>query len=117
MIPFFGGVHDGVSGHEFYRTFEGADCILEDLRVVRRRKGPVEVILGTRELGASFADSAAVRFDYYKLSRGGMPGESPFYFEHTRTVLAKRPYCDVNDAFQRELGLGTAGVGSSESVR
>lgn len=111
VIPFFGGPNDSAIGEELYRTFEGADCTLGDLRVIRRGTGrPVEVVTATRDLGASFADSAAVRFDFYELV-GNTEWLGPiFRFRHVRTVHAKGRYCDVDDAFARELGLGPAGI-------
>ena len=111
VIPFFGGPNDPEAGEELFATFEGADCTLRDLRVVRTAKRhPVEVVTATRDFGNSFADSAAVRFDFYEL-RDGKEGFGPTYlFRHARTVHAKGRYCDVDDAFDRELGLGTAGV-------
>ena len=111
VIPLFGGPHDSDTGEELFATFEGADCTLRDLRVIRTAKGhPVEVVTATRDFGNSFADSAAVSFDFYELS-DGKEGFGPTYlFRHARAVHAKGKYCDVDDAFDRELGLGTAGV-------
>ncbi len=115
VVPFYGGARGG----DVYRTSEGADCTLSDLRVLRRKHAPIEIIIATRRLGESFADSAAVRFDYYQVARNadGVPGWPPYYFEHVRTVRGKRPYCDVNEAFDRELGLGTIGLGHGEGGR
>jgi hypothetical protein len=119
VVPFFGGPHDGDSGQETYRTAEGADCTQGDLRVVRQGRGPVEVVTAVRELGASFADPAPVRFDYYALVKNvdETPGWPTFYFKHVRTASAKKPYCDVNEAFARELGLGAKGLGHGEGGR
>ena len=119
LVPFFGGSHDADSGRDVLRTFEGADCTLGDLRVVSHGRAAVEVILATREMGESFADSAAVRFEYYGIKRNteGLAGWPPVYFEQLRTVPAKRAYCDVNEAFARELGLGTEGLGHGEGGR
>lgn len=47
----------------------------------------------------------------------GLTGWPSFYFEHSRTVPAKRMYCDVNEAFERELGLGRNGLGYGEGGR
>ena len=118
LVPFFGGPHDTDAGRDVLRTSEGADCTLGDLRVVPHGRAAVEVILATRELGESFADSAAVRFEYYGIKRNtaDVAGWPPVYFEHLRTVRAKRAYCDVNDAFARELGLGTEGLGHREEM-
>jgi len=111
VIPFFGGPHDSESGEELFRTSEGADCTLRDLRVVRSSHGhPVEVVIGSRDFGTSFADSAAVHFDFYELQANAEPLGPTYLFHHVRTLHAKRRYCDVDDAFDRELGLGPAGV-------
>jgi len=112
VVPFFGPDHPA-DGAELFRTVEGADCVLGDLRVFRRGRGrPVEVVLAHRAFGASYADSAAVRFEFYVLRRNdeGTPGAPPYYFQHTRTVRARRHYCDVNDAFARELAMGSEGL-------
>src|SRR6185437_9308651 len=87
VIPFFGGPNDPEAGEELFATFEGADCTLRDLRVIRRAQGhPVEVVTATRDFGNSFADSAAVRFDFYEL-RDGKEGFGPTYlFRHARTA-------------------------------
>jgi len=116
-VPFFGGPNDGPAGREAHRTREGADCVLGDLRVVRPTQGPIEVVVADREMGRSFADTAPVRFYYYRLARNtdADAGRPPYYFELFRTVPAKRPYCDVNEAFQQELALGTDGAGRAET--
>jgi hypothetical protein len=119
IVPFFGGPDDGDKGSETFQTGEGADCILGDLRVIRHQHAPVEIVIASRELGESFADPAAVKFLYYRLARntGEVPGWPPYYFQYSKTVPARRPYCDVNEAFSRELNLGTHGLGQAEGGR
>jgi hypothetical protein len=119
VLPFFGGPHDGDTGREIFRTSEGADCILGDLRVVRHAGRPVDVIIASRELGASFADPAPVRFDYYRVVRNsdGVAGWPPSYLQFDHSVQAKTSYCDVNAAFDRELHLGVDGLGRAEGGR
>ena len=109
LVPFFNskGVPDKLS----LTTAMGADCMLSDVRVVRSgsdRKAPVAVVIGVRELGNSYADDASVQFLVYELksNKDEIPGEPPFYFEHVKTIQAKRKYCDINEAFEKELGLG-----------
>lgn len=118
-VPFFGGPFDGDSGREVYHTSEGADCTLGDIRVIRHSRQPVDVVIASRELGASFADPATVRFDYYRLVRnaGGVVGWPPTYFQFVRSVPAATPYCDVNTGFDRELHLGAEGIGHAEGGR
>jgi hypothetical protein len=117
IVPRFGGPFAQETGRDLFTTSEGADCTLGDLRLVQHRGRTAELIVARRELGSSFADSAATYFDYYKLSRntGGIPGWPPYYFEFVRTVDAHRQYCDVNVAFDQELHLGRHGLAESEA--
>ncbi len=112
LVPFSGGPRDG---NDYYRTFEGADCTLNDIRLLQPPGRPFQVVIADRAFGKTFVDTEAVRFDFYDLSRNeeGIVGWPPYYFQHTRTVKAKRPYCDVDDAFDQELGLGHRGLGNS----
>ena len=118
-VPFFGGPSDGDTGREIYRTSEGADCTLSDIRVVRHAGQAVDVVIASRELGASFADPAQVRFDYYRIARNrdGIAGWPAMYFQFVRSVAAQAQYCDVNTAFDRELHLSTDGLGHAEGGR
>jgi hypothetical protein len=119
VVPFFDGPADGATGRQAFDTGEGADCTLHDIRVIQTAHKPVTAVLADRDLGQSFADSAAVRFEYYDLVRNtsGAVGWPPFYFHHTHTQNAKREYCDVNEAFARELGFGASGLGHGEGGR
>jgi hypothetical protein len=118
IVPFFGKNMD--ADEEVFRTVEGADCILRDLRILRRTSGgPVTVVIAERALERSYADPAAVQFQFYELRTnaiGGI-GHPSYYFERTRVVEAKRPYCDVDDAFDRELHLGRTGILRWEGAR
>jgi hypothetical protein len=117
LLPFFDGAHDPGGGREVIGTTEGADCILSDVRVVPHDHGVAEVVIATRELDKSYADSATVTFDYYVLTQNVDQGAGwpPFYFYHTRRWIAPRKYCDVNEAFDRELHLGRLGIGGDQA--
>jgi hypothetical protein len=118
IVPRFGGPDARESGgDELLGTTEGADCTLRDLRIVEHRGAPAELVVARRELGTSYADSAATQFDYYRLARNteGHAGQPRYYFELTRTVPARRQYCDVNVAFDQELHLGRHGIGHGEA--
>ena len=119
LVPFFGGPGDPPAGGDTFTTGEGADCALGDLRIVRRPTGPVQVVVAARELGASFADSARTTFTTYELRHNieGVVGWPTYYFASVRTVPASHEYCDVNEAFARELHLGTTGVARAEGGR
>jgi len=112
VVPFFGPDHPA-EGAELFRTMEGSACVLGDMRVFRRARGrPVEVVLAYRAFGASSADSAAVRFEFYVLRTNDerTVGAPAYYFQHVRTMRARRRYCDVNDAFAQELEMGREGL-------
>ncbi|MFL6709240.1 MAG: hypothetical protein ACJ8HI_13640 [Massilia sp.] len=86
----------------------GADCMLHDFRIVRERPGGDPVVLvAQRDAGESYADAAPVHFKHYILQRNtaGMIGHPLYYFLLDRSFDAKRPYCDVGDAFKQELGI------------
>ncbi|MDD5543021.1 MAG: hypothetical protein PHX83_07575 [Acidobacteriia bacterium] len=109
LVPFFdeGGVPDKTS----LKTEMGADCILSDIRVIRPvspKKGPVTIVVGIRDLGESYADEASIKFLVYELryTKEGIPGKPPYYFQQSKTIPGQEKYCDINNAFQRELGLG-----------
>ncbi|ULU26566.1 carbapenem self-resistance protein CarG family protein [Dyella terrae] len=87
----------------------GADCVLHDMRLLSGGKSqPALLIIANREFGQSYADDAPVHFDYYELTENeeGLPGHPAFYFRATRSTKARANYCDVDDAFDKELHLG-----------
>lgn len=91
-------------------THEGADCVLGEIRLVRdtgRLEFPLIVIYADRKLGESYVATETVTFSVYELKHNheGIPGWPTFYFERRNVTEAKRKYCDVNDAFEKELGL------------
>ena len=113
VVPFFGAHRDALASDELFGTSEGADCTLRDLRVIAGGVNkPVTVVVGERDFGGSYADSAAVRFTYYELrvNREETVGYPAYWFSPARVVQAKGRYCDVDDAFDRELGLGRVGL-------
>jgi hypothetical protein len=105
LVPFVTGneVENGIA------TSQGADCVLRDLRVLRPRRAPnpATVVIASRELKRTYADAEAVQFSVYELrmNTGGVPGEPGIAFHRVRTILAHRQYCDVAEAFEKELGI------------
>src|SRR5438034_224014 len=92
LVPFFD--RKDVPTVDSFRTVEGADCILRDLRVLRpssRPDAPVIVVTGEREPGQSFADS--------------VPGTPEVFFRAVRTIDSTAKHCDIGEAFAAELGL------------
>jgi hypothetical protein len=90
-------------------TSGGADCILHDFRLlISTQHKPSLLVLADREMGETFVDEERVTFKIYTLTQNieTMPGRPTFYFDLTDQRVAKRKYCDVEKAFQDELGLG-----------
>jgi hypothetical protein len=108
LVPFFNkeGVENSLT------SFEEADCTSSDIRVLRPalpKKAPVIVIVGIRDYEFPAVDErASVRFLVYELkhNKENIAGFPPYYFQCVRTILGQKKYCDINDAFQEELGLG-----------
>lgn len=65
-------------------------------------------MVADREMGESYASTAPVIFRFYELKKNAenLPGWPLYYFDLKRSQRAQRRYCDVGDAFSRELGLG-----------
>lgn len=104
IIPF---VDQHFGNEQLYLLNQGgADCEVTDLRLIRTSNGAVEVIMGERKFGNSWADTEPVTFDYYALTPERPPELAPPYsFKLMKTFTTKKPYCDVEDAFRAELGL------------
>jgi len=90
----------------------GADCMLHDFRLFRNDKNKsVILITADRDFGDSLTDSQHVTFKYYKLMKNleGIPGWPAFYFKQCNEYVPKAKYCDVDVAFQKELGVPSDG--------
>jgi len=85
-----------------------ADCMLHDFRLVRTENEDVQIILADRDLGKSADEDAKVTFKYFDLQVPATSdsNEPPYFFKLAKTTPAKQTYCDVGEAFQKELGLG-----------
>lgn len=94
--------------NDSFSTFEGADCILRDMVILRASsKLPVTLVTAERPLGRSFVDVQPVTFTVYRLRRNedGVFGWPAIYFEESRRIQSAKPYCDVDTAMTRELGI------------
>lgn len=109
LVPVF-QEHKGKEDEQYGLTVSGgADCVLHDYRLLTASDGrPAVLIVADRDLGESYADDATVHFDYYELAQNqdGIPGRPGFYFAAKHSSTAHAVYCDVNDAFDKELHLG-----------
>jgi hypothetical protein len=118
VIPFF-GPDERVGGDDLFRSVEAGGCASVDLRVVRIGVGrPVQVVVARRALGATETEPTAVRFDFYEV-RGNVehvPATPRWYFQRVRGERSRERYCDVNEAFARELGIGTMGISATPAT-
>jgi len=90
------------------QTSGGADCVLRDFRILAdAAHHSALLITAERKFGASFADEQPVTFETYRLTRNeeGIPGAAALYFKFEKRWSSAKSYCDVNEAFQAELGL------------
>lgn len=117
IIPIF---VEGRKGREERRDITvggGADGNLDDFRVLAAQgKQPARLVLAHREFGDSYADPGIVHFTYYELTRNEMevPGEPGLYFQQKGKTDSRQKYADVNDAFDRELHMGSSGGRGNE---
>jgi hypothetical protein len=60
-----------------------------------------------------------VRFEFYELRTNAehVPATPRWYFQRVRGERTRERYCDVNDAFARELGIGTMGISATPAAR
>ena len=108
VVPFF----DSSPPKELdsYRSFMGADCVLEDLFLMRPAPAtskPTMAVIARREFGDTFLSTMPVSFDIYELKKEPVTAGRPeVFFENVRTAMSKGKYCDVADAMNREFGVG-----------
>lgn len=109
LVPLFGSDKGNDKERDEVIANGGADCLLRDFRLVQDSgKASTRLIVAERAFGDSFVSPGTVHFTYYDLTEntGGLVGWPPLYFKAVKTTDSKQPYCDVNDAFDKELHLG-----------
>lgn len=113
LVPVFGQIAKADAPERLEITVGGgADCVLHDFRLLRSDDDRhVMLVIAQRDAGDSFADAAPVHFTWYDLAKNvdETPGEPWLSFRQTRTTQATKPYCDVEEAFDKELHLGSTG--------
>jgi hypothetical protein len=84
-------------------THQGADCVLRDIRLARFKKdASYYLVIADRPLGQSYGDSLNVKFLFYRLIYD--EDEMRYIYEKVKEINSKDKYCDVNEAFENELG-------------
>ncbi|GLQ95152.1 carbapenem self-resistance protein CarG family protein [Dyella acidisoli] len=89
-------------------TSGGADCVLHDYRLLTSsRSQGAWLVIAERDFGQTYVDAEPVHFDVYRLqeNKDGSIGRPPVYFQFDRRIEASKPYCDVDDALGKELGI------------
>ena len=113
LVPVFGQMAKADASERLEITVGGgADCVLHDFRLLRSDDDKrAMLVIAQRDMGDSFADPAPVHFTWYDLAKNEdeAPGEPWLSFRQTRTTQATKPYCDVEEAFDKELHLGATG--------
>jgi len=113
VIPVFAQAsRDALSERLEITVGGGADCVLHDFRLLRSNDDKrVMLVVAQRDMGDSFADPATVHFTWYDLAKNEdeAPGEPWLSFRQTRVTQATKTYCDVEEAFDKELHLGATG--------
>jgi hypothetical protein len=107
LVPLFSSGNDK---EKYQLTVSGgADCVLHDFRLLKAAgKKPAQLIIADRDLSESYLEDNTVHFTYYDLVEGdrGAVGAPPLSFVATKNSVARHKFCDVNDAFDKELRLG-----------
>lgn len=108
LVPFYD--KDDKPAMTSFSTNDGADCRLRDLRLVRPApvsSSPVAVIVAERAFGDSFITPGIVTFTVFRAVRNADHdiGAPAFYFRAAETFTSQVPYCDVGEAFEKDLGI------------
>lgn len=85
-------------------TFEGADCVLQDIALIKISESPIILVIAHRDLGESFIDIQKVRFDFYQIKHNDEMDYMPDnWFQYVGSSETNEKYCDVNEAIIKEL--------------
>ena len=96
--------HDGGKLTDSFRTINGADCVLEDIYLLKSEAGGYEVVIAKRPFKESFYEKLKVTFYRYEFVRDdeGLVGYPPNRFVFKGKMTTRNSYCDANEAFERE---------------
>ena len=115
LVPIFGAEHGKDIERHDITVSGGADCLLRDFRLLQASgRQPARLVVAERDVGASYVTPGTVHFTYYELTRNTdeVPGRPSLYFQAGGESRSRQAYCDVNDAFDRELHLGKSSDGA-----
>jgi hypothetical protein len=86
----------------------GADCLLHSFRLFTLpHDARTWLAIARRGMGQSYIDRMPVHFDIYRTVQNddGDVGSPPLSFVYDHSQSSRQPYCDVDQAFEHELGL------------
>jgi len=84
-------------------THEGADGILRDIRLIKLKgEEGYYLVIAERPIGEGYAAEEKVTFSFYKLFYER--DESRFIYKKEKEIKTTDNYCDINGAFEKELG-------------
>lgn len=109
--------HEGGENTDSLRTFNGADCVLEDIYLLRKKSGGYEVVRAKRPLKEGFSEKLRVTFSRYEFVKDdeGLPGYPPLRFVYRDKMTTEKSYCDANEAFEREYKALASGAAKPPS--
>lgn len=90
-----------------FHTHQGADCVLEDIYLLKNKDDKFKVIIAKRPFKESFYEKQRVTFYLYEFLKNeeGLMGYPPFRFAYKDKMITRKSYCDVNEAFEKEYEL------------
>jgi hypothetical protein len=108
LVPVF--QREGVTPDELgtLTASGGADCLLHSFRLFTLpHDARTWLAIAQREMGETYGDSMPVHFDIYRTVQNddGDVGSPPLSFVYDHSQSSRQPYCDVDQAFEHELGL------------
>ena len=93
-------------GKEDVFTYEGADCILTDLRLLKKT-GTTYIVIASRDIGDGFWDNRIFTFNVYQLIKEADQQQNyvAVAFHLIGKFPSKQTYCGANEAFLEEMGI------------
>jgi len=104
IVPIFRAGHE----EQEVTVSGGADCVLHDFRLLAGPKPTsATLILANRDIGDGYAAAGRVTFTFLELKKNvrGEVGDPLYAFVQSHVAVATTKYCDVGEAFERELDL------------
>ena len=95
-------------GRTVPRGYGDIECMWSDVRFLVAKPGSGEgptLVLANRQMGEDHYSPGEVTFRFYRLQNYAQIGGYAYFFVEDGEIVAKDRYCDVGEAFEKELGL------------